>query len=143
MEAAAYGTGQIVVLYRPCLMYRPGQLPGRSSVVCGELQAGGNSIFLCLTGMLIRPYRRPSWTACIHFRILSMSATTKFQHSLSAVTLGLYDCSCIPQRRGRKVWFKMMETSRPFVSIIFIIVIIFIIRGKTRCNRCIVPLQSH
>ncbi len=47
----------------------------------------------------------------------------------------IHDCGCIPQRRGRKVWFKMMKTSRPFVSIIFIIVIIFIIRGETRCNR--------
>jgi hypothetical protein len=26
-------------------MYRPGQLPGRSSVISGQLQAGGNSIF--------------------------------------------------------------------------------------------------
>jgi hypothetical protein len=34
------------------LMYRPGQLPGRYSVINGELQAGGNSMCLCLTGVL-------------------------------------------------------------------------------------------
>ncbi len=27
-------------------------MPGRSSVISGELQAGGNSIYLCLTGVL-------------------------------------------------------------------------------------------
>jgi hypothetical protein len=53
-----------------------------------------------------------------------------------------HDCSRIPQRGGRKVWFKMMETSRPFVSIIFIIVLIFIIRGETPGNRRIVPLPE-
>jgi hypothetical protein len=43
----ASGTGQTVVQYRLCcwglsiLMYCPGQLPGRSSVISGELQAGG------------------------------------------------------------------------------------------------------
>ncbi len=41
------------------LMYRPGLLPGRASVISGELQVGGggggggNSICLCLTGVLL------------------------------------------------------------------------------------------
>jgi hypothetical protein len=49
--------------------FRPGQLPGRSSVINGELQAGGNSTRLkCLTGVLVLPSRRPPWTACVHFR---------------------------------------------------------------------------
>ena len=51
-------------------MYRPGQLPGRSSVISGELQAGGKSICLCLTGVLLCPPRRPPWTDCVHFRDL-------------------------------------------------------------------------
>ncbi len=48
-------------------MYCPAQLPGRSSVISGELQAGGNSICLCLTGVLLWPPKRPIWTACAHF----------------------------------------------------------------------------
>ncbi len=59
LEAEAYGTGQTVVPYRLCcyelsvLMYRPDELPGRASVISGKLQAGGNSIYLCLTGVLL------------------------------------------------------------------------------------------
>jgi hypothetical protein len=30
----------------------PGQLPDSASVIGGELQAGGSSIYLCLTGVL-------------------------------------------------------------------------------------------
>ena len=33
------------------VMYCPAQLPGRSSVISGELQAEGSSICLCLTGV--------------------------------------------------------------------------------------------
>jgi hypothetical protein len=36
------------ILGRGSLWYRPGQLPSRSSVIIGELQAGGNSICLVL-----------------------------------------------------------------------------------------------
>jgi hypothetical protein len=36
-------------------MYRPGQLPGRATVVSGELLAGGNSLCLCLAAVLLRP----------------------------------------------------------------------------------------
>ncbi len=32
-----------------------------------ELQAGRNSICLCLTGVLLWPPRRPPWTASVHF----------------------------------------------------------------------------
>ncbi len=76
------------VVVRDCpmsiLVYRPGLLPGRSSVISEELQAGGNSICLYLTGMLLRPSppppRRPP---VIHiFR--------RFQHSLSAVIRDIY-----------------------------------------------------
>ncbi len=53
------------------LMYWPGQLPSRASVISRELQTGGNSICLCLTGVLLvtppSPPRRPPWTACVHF----------------------------------------------------------------------------
>ncbi len=35
------GTVQTVLLRAVRSMYRPGQLPGRASVICGELQAGG------------------------------------------------------------------------------------------------------
>jgi hypothetical protein len=54
-----YRTDCTVVPYRLCclglsiLMYRPGQMPDRSSVTSGELQAEGNSIFLYLTGVLL------------------------------------------------------------------------------------------
>jgi hypothetical protein len=33
-------------------------MPDRSSVISGEIQAGGNSICLCLTGVLLWPPRR-------------------------------------------------------------------------------------
>jgi hypothetical protein len=49
-------------------MYRPSQLPNRALVISGKLQAGGNSICLCFTGVLLWPPRRPPRTACIHFR---------------------------------------------------------------------------
>jgi hypothetical protein len=34
-------------------MYWPGQLLGRASLISGELQAGGNSVCLCLMGVLL------------------------------------------------------------------------------------------
>ena len=61
-------TVQTVLLGAVHSMYWPAQLPGRSSVISGELQAGGNSICLCLTGVLLWPPKRPIWTACAHFR---------------------------------------------------------------------------
>jgi hypothetical protein len=50
-------------------MYRPGQLPGRTSVLSWDLQAEGNStsICLCLTWVLFWPPRRPP-RQHIHFR---------------------------------------------------------------------------
>ncbi len=36
--------------------------------ISGVLQAGGKSICLCLTGVLLWPLRRPTRTACVHFR---------------------------------------------------------------------------
>jgi hypothetical protein len=45
------------------LMYRPGQLYGRSSVISRELQAGGKIICVCLTGHKASP-----WAARVHFR---------------------------------------------------------------------------
>jgi hypothetical protein len=49
--------GQTVVPYSvllglSILMYQPGQLPGKTSVISGELQAGGNSLCLYLAGVL-------------------------------------------------------------------------------------------
>jgi hypothetical protein len=44
-----YRTDRVVRAVRsnvPGLMYRPGQLPDRASVIGGELQTGGNSICL-------------------------------------------------------------------------------------------------
>ena len=80
MEAKAYGTGHTVVLYTDCVVgavsshvpARPAAI-GRASVISGELRAGGNSICLCSTGVLLLPPRRPPWTACVHFRDLSPS----------------------------------------------------------------------
>jgi hypothetical protein len=48
-------TVQTVVLGAFSLMYtvQPSQLSGRSSVKSWELQAGGNSICLCFTGVLL------------------------------------------------------------------------------------------
>jgi hypothetical protein len=81
----------------------PGQLPDRASVISGDLQAGGNSICLCLTGVLLLPSRRQPWTlACVvcttvHFRDsypIDVSHLS-FNFSLSAVSLGIYLCgSC-------------------------------------------------
>ncbi len=70
LDAEAQGTGQTVVLVdsvvRGCpvsiLMCWPVQFQ------LGSCRLGGNSICLCLTGMLLFPPRRPPWTACIHFR---------------------------------------------------------------------------
>ncbi len=76
------------------LMYWPGQLPARASIISGELQAGGNSICLCLTGVLLcmtpPPPRRPPWIACVHFRERFVSyrrLSPLFQFSLSAAAL--------------------------------------------------------
>ncbi len=41
--------------------------PGRSSFISGELKSVEYSIYLCLTGELFWPPRRPPWTACVHF----------------------------------------------------------------------------
>ncbi len=69
-------------------MYRPSQLPDRASVISGELQAGGNSIFLCLTAcsalMTFQKVHSLSWFAS--FRCLS----PQLQLSLSAAALGTY-----------------------------------------------------
>ncbi len=53
-----------------------GQLPGRASVIGGELQAGGNSICLCLTGVLLWPPRRPHCTATAIAFIYSFSGNS-------------------------------------------------------------------
>ncbi len=42
-------------------------MPGRSSFISGELQAGGNSICLCLTGVHLWPPRMKPWAAWVHF----------------------------------------------------------------------------
>jgi hypothetical protein len=49
------GTVHTVLYFKglSILMYRPCQLPSRSSVISGELQTGGNSICLYLTGVLL------------------------------------------------------------------------------------------
>jgi hypothetical protein len=44
-----YRTDCVVRGVRSHVLYRPGQLPGRAAVICGELQAGVNSICLCWT----------------------------------------------------------------------------------------------
>jgi hypothetical protein len=50
-------------------MYRPGQLPGRASVIGGEPQAGGEyHMFMFDWSAVMTPHRRPPWTACVHFR---------------------------------------------------------------------------
>ncbi len=41
------------------------QLQGRAPFLSGDLQAGGNSISLCLTKVLWWPPRKPLWTACV------------------------------------------------------------------------------
>jgi hypothetical protein len=75
------------------LIYRPGQLPSRASVISGEQQAGGNSICLCLTRVHLWPphpkailnsMRTLMWF--VSYRCLSH----QFQFSLSAATLGIY-----------------------------------------------------
>jgi hypothetical protein len=45
--------GVVIGAVRSYVPYRPGQLPGRAAVISGELQAGGNSICLCLTSVLL------------------------------------------------------------------------------------------
>ncbi len=66
-----------------------GQLPGRSSGISGELQAGGKSIRLCLTEVLL--LWTPQTATLDSLRILSNRCLApKFQHSLTAVTLGIY-----------------------------------------------------
>jgi hypothetical protein len=75
-------------------MYRPGgQLPGRASVISGELQAGGNNICLCLTGELLLREGHPGQLAhTFVIRILTTSFAPKFQHSLFAFTLDINLC---------------------------------------------------
>ncbi len=75
----------------------------RQSIIykCGELRAGGNSICLCLTGVLLWPPKRPpldimrtlSW--CVSYRRLS----PQFQFSLSAAALGIYHYGSTPPIR--------------------------------------------
>jgi hypothetical protein len=85
-------------------MYRPGQLPGRSSIISGELQAGGNSICLCLTGVFLLPPRRPPWTACIHnvIRILSTSRTSHLKN---------FNILCLLFSRYLSRWSRSRTTS--------------------------------
>ncbi len=77
-------------------MSRPGQLPGRASVINGELQAGGNILCLCLTGVLLwsppPPEGRPEQLRSLSWFISYRHLEHKCQHSLSAVTLGIYLC---------------------------------------------------
>ncbi len=80
------------------LMYRPGQLPGRVSVLSGDLQAGGGIAYMFMfdQSALMIP-RRPPWTACVHFRDSYPFDVSylSFLFSLSAVSLGIYLCgSC-------------------------------------------------
>ncbi len=73
-------------------MYRPGQLPGRASVISGVLQAGGTSIFLCLTGEGI-PQKATLDILCTFLWFVSYRhPSPKFQSSLSAVPLALHLC---------------------------------------------------
>jgi hypothetical protein len=72
------------------LLYRPGPLSGKASVISGELQAGGNSICLCLTGVLLWPPQKATLDSLrtLSWFISSRWLTPEFQHSLSAVNLG-------------------------------------------------------
>jgi hypothetical protein len=76
------------------LLYLPGQLPGRSSVISGELQEGRNFriayVYVWLEYSYDHPEGHPGqlvYTFVI--RILSR-LEPKFKDSLSAVTLGIY-----------------------------------------------------
>jgi hypothetical protein len=46
-------------------------------------------MFMFMFRVLLGPLRRPPWTASVHFRD-SYPLAPKLQHSLSAVTLGIY-----------------------------------------------------
>jgi hypothetical protein len=76
-------------------MYRPSQLPGRVSVISGQLQARGNSICLCLTGVLLcmTPQKATLDSMCTLLwlvRVSYQSLSPQFQFSLSATALGKY-----------------------------------------------------
>jgi hypothetical protein len=73
-------------------MYRPGQLPGRAFVISGELQAGGNSICLCLTGVPYEPLEGHSGQHAYTFviRILSTSLTSVLIFSAAAALVSTY-----------------------------------------------------
>jgi hypothetical protein len=77
---------------KPVIKNKHQAQPGRSSVISGEMQPGGNSICLCLTGVLLWSPKRPPWTAWIHFPdsypidILHLS----FNFLCLLVTLGIY-----------------------------------------------------
>ncbi len=47
------------------------------------MQAGGDSICLCLTGALLWPYRRPPWTACVHFHDSNQGGSAQHDFSLA------------------------------------------------------------
>jgi hypothetical protein len=73
-------------------MYRPGQLPGRASVISGELQAGGGIVYVQV--WLECPYDPPeghpgqhAYTFLIH--VLSMYLTSVSIFSVCAA-LGVY-----------------------------------------------------
>jgi hypothetical protein len=76
-------------------MYRPDQLPGRASVLSGELQAGGNSLNLCLCSYAPPPPEGHPVRHAYTFVICNVRLAPKFQNSLPAVTLGtIYLCGC-------------------------------------------------
>jgi hypothetical protein len=76
-------------------MYCPCQLPGRASAISGELQAGGNSICLCLTGVSYNTQKATmdtymdSMLTVFVIRILS-TYLIPVSISLSSAALGIY-----------------------------------------------------
>ncbi len=73
-------------------MYRPGQLPGRSSGISGELQTGKCSYY--------PPEGYPG--QLMYTFVILRRLAPKFQHSLSAVTLGIF-LGATTYRWGRRL----------------------------------------
>ncbi len=79
--------------------------PGRVSIISRELQAGGSSIRFCFTGLL---YNHSEGHHLDSLRTLSWFVSyqrfaPKFQHSLSDVTLGIYE---VHPKSNWKMWIK-------------------------------------
>ncbi len=86
----AYGTGQTVLLGAvPILMYRHGQLSDRSSIISGELLAGGNMFTIDWSAPEGQKATLDSLRTLSRF-LSCRPLAPKFQHSPSAVNLGIY-----------------------------------------------------